>query len=369
MASHHQCDNQTLMRLYEQETSAELIAERYDLDIAQILDFSLNINPLGSPEGARKAAAATLAASNRYPDVRLASLRAALATRHGVGEDNLFFGAGLDDVIKLLIHALTRTGDAVLMHLPTFPRYELEARLRGCTVLTVVNERSERFDPALYTQALADTPIAMAFLCTPNNPTGEVIEPEAIRGLLRRFPKTLFVIDEALIFPLDDGAVPLIREYANAIVLRTFSKYYGLAGLRVGYALADAALLARAEVGRPPFNMAAPAAAAAVAALADTGFLHRCKDRFVAELDYFVRALAGLPGLRIRGSHANMILLDTGALSASQAAARLAAKGIIVADATSFRGLETHNVVRISLRTRPDNERLIAALSELATAG
>ncbi|HEX4882483.1 MAG TPA: aminotransferase class I/II-fold pyridoxal phosphate-dependent enzyme, partial [Casimicrobiaceae bacterium] len=122
------------VRLYEAETSVAMVADRYALDPAGIVDFSLNINPFGPPASAVEAARAVLECSHRYPDVRLPALRAAVAARHGVGPERIFFGAGLDDVIKMVLNAWTSEGDAVLLHLPTFPRYELEARLHGCEV-------------------------------------------------------------------------------------------------------------------------------------------------------------------------------------------------------------------------------------------
>lgn len=365
MTINSQCAALASLRLYEQEASVEAVAQKYALDPAGIVDFSLNVNPLGSPAGALSAAAVALTAANLYPDVRFAPLRAALAARHGVGEDSLFFGAGLDDVIKLLIHALTSAGDSVLVHLPTFPRYELEARLSGCSVVAVENDPPERIDADRISQALQRQAVAMAFLCTPNNPTGARIGVAEIEGLLRRFPDTLFIVDEALIYPLEEGAIPLCAGHANIIVLRTLSKYFGLAGFRVGYAVGSPALLKLVEVGRPPFNMAAPSVAAAIAALDDGAFLSRCKAEFAAEVAHFRAAAEAIPGLAVRGNHANMLLLGTGRLSAGACCAQLAARGILVADATSFRGLEGLNLIRVSLRGRADNERLITALAEV----
>jgi histidinol-phosphate aminotransferase len=354
------------VRRYEAEISVASVAAQHGLDPADILDFSLNINPFGPPQGAIEAARAALAESNRYPDLRFASLRRAVARRHDVHEDALFFGAGLDDVIKLLVHAWTVEGSAVLVHLPTFPRYELEAQLRGCRVITVESPTPERTDLAGLDTALARDPIALAFICSPNNPTGETFAVSAIDDLAIRHAETLFVVDEALINPTEDGAIALPKRRRNVAVLRTFSKYFGLAGLRIGYAVADPRLIAVAEVGRPPFNIATPSVEAAVAALADDAFLARCKATFAAERAFFVEAVGKVPGITIRGSNANMILLDLATQAPAQAADALAARGVIVADATSFRGLEQHRSLRVSLRGRADNEKLVAAIRAIA---
>ena len=195
-----------------------------------MIDFSLNINPFGPPRAAIEAARAALARCHEYPDLRLTRLRRALARRHAVAEEALLFGAGLDDVIKLLLHALTSEGGQVLIPLPTFPRYELEARLRGARVLLVENDPPWTTDPEALASALARSSVELAFLCSPNNPTGETLAPERVAALAAAFPDTLFVVDEALIHPPDDGVLPFVRDCGNVIVLRTFSKYFGLAG-------------------------------------------------------------------------------------------------------------------------------------------
>lgn len=352
------------IRLYEQETSVDVIAGRHGLAPSDVIDFSLNVNPFGSPEGALAAARSALGRSNLYPGIGFGALRAALSKRHGVAGDCLFFGAGLDDVIKLLLQAWTSEGDTVLVHLPTFPRYELEARLRGCRVVGVENDAPEIIDVAGIERELAQGDVALAFICTPNNPTGATVDNRDLERMARAFPDTIFVVDEALIYPLLDGAVPLCARHRNLCVLRTFSKYFGLAGLRIGYAVADAALVRVAEVGRPPFNMAAAAIDAATAALADETFLPSCKAVFAQEADHFRKQTAGF-GIAVRGSNANMLLLDLGDRSAAGMAARLASKGIVVADATSFRGLERYEMLRVSLRGRDDNLKLIAALETI----
>ncbi|OZI26295.1 hypothetical protein CAL26_02885 [Bordetella genomosp. 9] len=349
------------MRLYEAETSVDDIAARHALDVRDVVDFSLNVNPFGPPESAIAAARAALGQSHLYPDLRFAELRAALARRHGVHPDSLFFGAGLDDVIKLIVHAWTSDGDTVLLHLPTFPRYELEARLRGCRVICVEGDVPERTDVAGMHVALRAGTIAMTFVCSPNNPTGEKIPRDAIASLARAADPGLLIVDEALLDPVEDGAVPLLAAHANLVVLRTFSKYFGLAGTRVGYAIAAPALVRAAEVGRPPFNLARASVAAARAVLDDNAFLDTCRATFAQERAWFADAIADIPEVRIRGGNANMVLLDVD-MPPDQAADRLAAQGVVVADATSFRGMERYRALRVSLRGRADNKKLLAAL-------
>ena len=323
------------VRLYESEASPATIAARFGLDPAAIVDFSLNINPFGPPRAAVAAAAAALACCNEYPDLKLGALRHALARRHDVAEDGLLFGAGLDDVIKLLLHALASEGGRVLVHLPTFPRYELEARLRGAEIVAVENDPPWTIDPARIAAALAAQPVELAFLCSPNNPTGETIPATRIAALAADFPATVFVVDEALANPLDAGVLPAVRDAANVILLRTFSKYFGLAGLRVGYAIGPSALLGLVERGRPPFNVTHAAEAAAVAALADRRFLDTCRETFAAESALFCAGLERLANFRLRGRNANMLLLELVGHRTAEVVDALAAQGFLVASAAS----------------------------------
>jgi len=354
-----------VVRLYESEGSAELVAARFGLDAAHALDFSLNINPLGPPRAAMLAAQAALAICNQYPDLRLPALRRVLAQRHEVEEDALLFGAGLDDVIKLLVHALTSENDGVLIHVPTFPRYELEGRLRGARVVAIENDPPWTVNRAAIERTLARQRIELAFLCTPNNPTGETLDNAWVASLAHRFRECIFIIDEALIHPLQPGALPALHGLTNAIVLRTFSKYYGLAGVRIGYAIGPAPLLRIVERGRPPFNATHTAEAAALAALEDDDFIERCSATFRAEADNFRNALCGMRHIAVRGQHANMFLLEPLRTPVTALVDGLGTRGLIVVDAACFGGLVRHSALRVSLRDRPANDRLLAALRDL----
>ena len=350
------------LRLYEAETSPERIAAKYHLAPGDIIDFSLNVNPFGPPAGAAAAARRSLERCNEYPDLTYARLRRRLAERHAVPAEHFLFGGGLDDVIKLLVHAWTSAGDRVLIHIPTFPRYELEAAGRGAVTVLVRSDPPWRIDVDSIRRALLDSPIRLAFLCTPNNPTGEVIPNSLIAALAGDFPQTLFVVDEALIDPAEDGAVPLVLRHANLCVLRTFSKYFGLAGLRVGYALGPPPLVREFELLRPPFNLSTPAAAAAEAAVGDDAFLERTRQIFSAEMQFFKSSVRG----EVLGSRSNMLLLGLKGIGSAAFCEALARRGILVADGRSFHGLEAHDTVRISLRDRAANERLVAAIQAVS---
>lgn len=348
--------------LYERESSVEDVARRCGMEAGRVLDFSLNINPFGPPPRSREAARRALDRAHEYPDVGLADLRRRLAAWHGVPGDALVFGDGLDEIIKLLVHAWTDEGDRVLMHIPTFPRYELEAAARGAIPLLVRSDPPWAPDLGAMARALGAGPVALAFLCTPNNPTSAEIPTAEVDRLAAAFPGTLFVVDEALIFPADAGAVPLVARRSNVAVLRTFSKYFGLAGLRVGYAVADPARLTLVEMVRPPFNVSGVAAAAALAALDDGEFLESSRRAFGRETAFLRDALAGLEGCRIHGGDSNMLLLALEGVSSPALVEALAQRGILVVDGHTFNGLEDRDAIRISIRDRAANEALAHAI-------
>lgn len=355
------------VRLYETESSVASVCAEFGFEAAAVADFSLNVNPFGPPASAVAAAAVVLARSHAYPDVQLAALRVAVAARHATTGDRLLFGAGLDDVIKLILHAWTAEGDTVLVHLPTFPRYELEARLRGCRVVAVTGRAPWRIDLDGIAAALARERVALAFLCSPNNPTGEKIDVDVVATLATRFPHSILVVDEALLDPREDGVSALAAMTTNVVQLRTFSKYYGLAGFRVGYAHASPSLVATAERGRPPFNVALPSEAAAIAALGDRAFVDASFRRFREEADRFCAGLARLPALALRGRNANMLLVEVCDRPARELQRELEARGIVVADAACFGGMDGVEALRISLQDTAANDRLLAALATVTS--
>lgn len=353
------------IRLYEEESSPDTVRERFGLHPNDIIDFSVNVNPLGPPPILFDDVANAIKAAGVYPDLKLKDLRALLSARHGLDGNCFVFGAGLDDVLKLISQAWLGPRKAVLIHIPTFPRYELEAQIVGATPVFVRSSTPWAINCDAIANAIDDQPIAVAYLCTPNNPTGAVISNSEIEELAARNPLTTFVVDEALADPSDAGAIPLIRRYANIVVLRTFSKYFGLAGLRVGYAAGQPDVMASLTAVRPPFNVSGLSAKMAISALRNDTFLEASRRAFKQERAYVIAQLAKFPSVQLRGFCSNMLIVSIEDWTAAEFVDTLAAQGIVVVDATSFRGLEGVPSVRISLRNRSDNARLIEAIANI----
>jgi histidinol-phosphate aminotransferase len=333
-----------------------------------LLDFSWNVNPFGSPESSLRAAARALRHSHLYPPADLPELRAALAEWHGIPADSLAFGAGVDELIKLAVHAWARRGDEAVTPVPTFGRYGIELVEHGVVVRAVRSPDPWQISVEALEDALRSPRVVIAFLCLPNNPTGAMVPAGEVGRLAAAFPHVQFVIDEAMIYPPEPGLIPLALERSNVAVLRTFSKYFGLAGLRVGYVVAQPERLAAVERARPPFNVSPVASAAAVAALDDTAFLERCRDLIHDEVEHFTSRLQELAPFTVVSAVCNVVMIRLHGMRASTLIEALTARGLAVRSGCAFAGLEHIESIRVSLLTRTANDRLADALSELVEA-
>lgn len=335
-----------------------------------IIDFSANVNPLGPPKGAIEAIKKSLWRIPFYPDPKSTELREAISRRFkGIGPDNLVVGNGSTELIHLFAEVFVEKGDVALIPEPTFGEYEVAVRKAGGKPKHVKLARGFSVDPAPFLKEIKSGPKAI-FLCNPNNPTG-VLAPretllEIIEGALEG--GALVFLDEDFIDFVKGGAslVDEVEEYRNLFVLRSFTKVYGLAGLRVGYVAAckeAAGLLAKAKT---PWNVNCLAQAAALAALDDEGYLERTRRLVEAERAFLMEGLKRLKALKVFPASANFIFIDvrrTG-LTAAQLKEEMLKRGILIRDCSSFRGLDEF-YVRVAVRTRRENERLLEALREV----
>jgi histidinol-phosphate aminotransferase len=300
---------------------------------------------------------------NRYP-ARSGELRRRLGESEGFDADHVLLGAGSAELIDLVIRTFVAPGEEVLLSVPTFSMYEARTRVVGGIPVLVPMTEDAGFDvPALIGAITERTKVL--FLCTPNNPTGNRIDEADLRRILRLGLPT--VIDEAYVEFARDGVTQskLIAEFPNAIVLRTFSKAYGLAGLRVGYVLAHPAqvrLLSRVKV---PWNLPSVSIAAAIAALDDAPEQSRRLDAFREGSDYLVAELSRLPGLHLTACEANFVLVDTSSthLTAEAVVEQMLTRGVFLRSLRSHRG--NRSLVRITIGDEVQNRRCVSAMREL----
>jgi len=337
-----------------------------ELGLEEIIKLASNENPFGpSP----KAVEAMVKAANEvhiYPDGNAFYLKEALAKSLGVDTEQLFLANGSDEVIQMIAVTFVNPGDEAVMAAPTFPRYQPTVlMMNGVTHELPLKDHQHDLEAFA---AKINSRTKLIYICNPNNPTGTFIPKGQMDDFMARVPENVIVVfDEAYFEYVDDHEYPNGLDYLakgqNVIVMRTFSKMYGLAGLRLGYAITRPELVAGMNRVREPFNVNAMAQAAAVAALADQEHVAKVKAANLAGRDYLYQAFERM-GLSYIPTVANFIMVDTGKESAKVFQALLK-KGIIV---RSGDNLGYNTSVRVTIGTPEENQKFITALEEVLAA-
>ncbi len=319
-----------------------------------------NESPFAPSERVIDAIVAAARKGNLYP-TGMTELRTKLGVREGLDGDHVMLGAGSTEVIDIIIRTFCGPGEEILLSVPTFSMYEARTRTMGGIPVLVPMTQDADFDvPALISSVTERTKVL--FLCSPNNPTGNPIKESALRRILGLGLPT--VIDEAY-FELGEtpeSLVYLLAEYPNAIISRTFSKGFGLAGLRIGYALAHPVVIKLLSRVKLPWNVSGLAIAAASAVLDDMAEQESRLAKLRDGRAYLLRELAAMPGVTPMPSEANFILVDVAACGTTSDAvlAAMLERGVFV------RALTVHHagrgMVRITVGTREQNERCVAVL-------
>ncbi|MEZ4384127.1 MAG: histidinol-phosphate transaminase [Nannocystaceae bacterium] len=343
---------------------AEALSRR--LGGRRVVKLASNENPLGPPAGARAAVVDSCERAHLYPEPTAATLRQRLAERHGLSPDEVLVCAGGTDAIQLAatLTAVDHPGATAIAPLRSFLAYRVAASQVGLRAVDVPLVDA-RCDLAATLTAVQDPAVRLLYLANPNNPTGTSVDPKMLGHFLARVPeRVLVVLDEAYIEYLAPerrvDAAALVRRHANLVVLRTFSKIYALAGMRVGYLLGAAATIARLGRFVMPFRVGAPAQRAALAALEDELFVARSHLHNRRQRALLTRGLLAL-GLRVTVSDANFVLVHLRRPAAPVAAA-LCERGVMV------RTLEPYamdDALRISVGLAEDNRALLEALAEV----
>lgn len=348
----------------ESAHGGDLVSARV-LWAGEVLDFSANLNPLGMPEGVRRAAAEGVEEAVHYPDPLCRALSAAIARRDGVAPGQVLCGNGAADLVFRL--AFSEGPRRALVTAPTFSEYEAAVSAAGCTVVRHILDRARNFD---LTGAVLDelTPeLDLAFFCTPNNPTGRVIDRGLLEAILEksRAAGVRLVVDECFLALSDGGEAAglagYLEPYPNLLLLRAFTKSYAMPGLRLGYCLsADGALLDRISRCAQPWSVSAPAQAAGLAAAAEPSHPRLARALIARERSRLMRALEGL-GLEVIPSAANYLLFRAPGITDLRE--RLLRRGVLIRSCADYPGLGEDDY-RIAVRLQEENEQLIRAMKE-----
>jgi len=334
-----------------------------ELGLTDVIKLASNENPLPPSERVLKAITEALPHLNRYPDGSGYYLRQAVAQRHGVLAEHIILGNGSNDLIELLVRAFLRPGEEAVIPHPSFVVYPMIVQAVG-GIRVVVTLKEQRLD--LEAMARAITPMTkMVFIANPNNPTATIVTADEVEHFMARVPdKVIVVFDEAYIefaqgpdFP---DSLAYLKQGRKVAVLRTFSKAASLAGLRVGYAVADPDCVALLNRIRQPFNVNSVAQAGALAALDDDSHVLECLRMIEAGRHFLCDEFTRM-GLKYAPSRANFILVDVGR-SASEVFHWLLKEGVIVRPMTSF-GMES--ALRVTIGTPEENRRFVKALKKV----
>jgi histidinol-phosphate aminotransferase len=331
----------------------------------QAVKLASNENPLGPSPKAIKAAKAALGDAHRYPDGGTHHLRQKLARRHGVLPDEIFIGLGSSEIIDIAARILLSCGKTGITSHGSYAPFSVAIRASGAE-LVLVPQREFAFDLTAILQAVMHKrETRLVYLANPNNPTATTFGARDLEQFLGSLPSDILVVlDEAYVHYADRTDMPdsvkLLRQFKNLLVMRTFSKVYGMAGLRIGYGIAQEGIVRVMNKLRTPFNVTGVSQAAALAALDDTKHVERCVAANAVERARLFEGLTKL-GLRAVRSHANFIFVDIGP-EANELCDELLHEGVIVRP-LGWMGFP--EAIRISVGVTEENDKLLAAMSKL----
>jgi len=360
----------------------EVLSARLGRAPDELVKLDANENPYG-PSPRALAALAAGRYYHIYPDPEANILREALSGYTGQPKDRLIAGMGADELIDLVLRAVLEPGDTVIDCPPTFGMYSFSTAVNGGRVVQVPRRANFSLDVTAIEKTAVTSRAKVLFVCSPNNPDGSVVDDATLRRLLAL--PLLLVLDEAYVdFATVEGfpsRMDWLDDYDNLVVLRTFSKLAGLAGLRVGYGLFPEWLRAQLWKIKQPYNVNVAASLAATAALEDEAWLRQTVSRIVGERDRMAREFAGLGWLHPFPSHANFLLcrvdernpapgIETGRSLAptGEASAALSLKRALESEGVLVRYFSKpglRDCIRISAGRPEDTDRLLAALTRV----
>lgn len=332
------------------------------------IKLSSNENPLGSCPLAMHMVREALDSGELnlsiYPWERNEqALRAAIAEYLAVDAAQIVIGAGIDGVLDTLVKIFLGYGDDAIIPIPTFSLYESLVRIASATPRFVPRNPARDFAiPREVIEDACNERTRMIFLASPNNPTGNCATEEKVRAIAESVPKAMVVLDEAYVEFADRSLVQLVQEYENVLILRTFSKAFGLAGLRVGYAVVPEWVVGAYKKVSLPFTVNNVALIAAHAALQDREHVRRSIELVKAGRAYLIAQLGAR--FTVHPSQANFVLLNVAPRTSASVCAALEQQRITVRDCSSFRGAG-ESLIRISVGTPEQNERVVEALRRL----
>lgn len=356
---------------YTPGLSREYVSKKFGVPLNEVAKLGSAENPFGPSPKAMAAIEDARSLVDLYPEWTSRALREAIGRKYGFDADSVICGSGETEVISFILRTFASAGDPVLMYEPCFPIYHMFAENEGRKPVMVPMGPDFDFVLDQYVAKMREVSPKIAFLTNPHSPTGRLMEEEQIRVVCDAAgPDTLVVLDEAYIhFTQTPGSIHLTRDYDNLIVLRTFSKAFGLAGLRLGFGIASNKDLITPLMNlKPTWNLGQMQVAGGIAAIEDDEHVDRTVEMIAEMRDYVAAKLSGLNRFRIvPGSRSNFFLIeitDEG-LDSTEVFEALLEYGVIVKDCSvSFRGLGKR-YLRSDVSLKPHMDRLIWGLGQI----
>lgn len=347
------------------------IAKERGLNVEDLTDFSSSINPLGPSPHALKAISSEFKRLSLYPDSNSTALREAIAGRFGcITKGNIVVGNGSTELIYLFTEVFLKKGDVALVAAPSFGEYANAITKMGSRPKFVKLNRDFQVEADMFIKEMEEA--KAVFLCNPNNPTSRLIPHDVLIEVVEAalLKKVLVFLDEDFIEFVDNATahslVNVVEKYPNVFVLRTFTKFYGLTGLRVGYGIANEKTVDVFCRVKMPWNVNRLAQVAAEAALADEEHSEKTLKVVRAEKRFLTSELGKIRGFNVFPADTNFVLIDVrrSGFTATRLRECMINHGVLVRDCSSFSGLDGF-YLRVAIRTRKDNERLLDAFKKV----
>ena len=355
------------MDSYVPGRSQDEIAQEFNLKKDEIIKLGSNENPWGPSPKAMEAIKKEIPSINRYPESQLKELVSEMARYSGVEDSQVIVGGdGADEIIDVLAKTFIDEGDEFIVPLPSYMYYEYLLQQYGARpVYAKWNLDKNELDVDSIFEAIGER-TKMIFLCSPNNPTGTLIQKDVLADIASKNPDILVVVDEAYFEYSEVTNKDLINEFNNIFIIRTMSKVLGLAGMRIGYGLACSEIIEYMHRIKPVFSLTRLSFVAALNTFRDTEYIEESIRKGIESRQYLYDELSKIDSLNVFPSKSNFMLIgirDTG-FTASQLALELMKRGIIVRDCTSFKGLDEY-WIRISICTLDEDKKFIDIIKEV----
>jgi len=346
--------------------SIEDIAKNYGLETEKIIKLGSNENPMGPSPKAVEAITKNLKYIHQYPESNLEHLKKEIADYSNVSPSNVIIGGdGADEIIDVLGKAFIESGDEFIVPIPGYMYYEFTLKIHGAIpAYAKWDVPSNTLDVDSVINAITPK-TKLIFLCTPNNPTGGLISKEDLIQIIEN-TDALVVVDEAYFEFSDVKNIDILKNHNNVLILRTFSKVLGLAGMRIGYGLSNPTIIEYMHRVKPVFSLTKLSEVAAMATLKDKDYIKESTELSLKSRDLLYTEMSKFSKLTVYESKSNYILVDirkTG-FTAKKFSQKLMERGVIVRDCTSFKGLDEY-WIRVSLGTIEEDKRFIKILEEL----